>query len=64
VYVEDKTHLVVENNINPKQEVEPSTGLGLANIKNRYLFLSGKEVIITREDGIFKVGLPLVEFTL
>lgn len=64
VFIEDKSFVVVENNINPKKEVEPSTGLGLANIKNRYLFLSGKEVKISQNDGIFRVSLPLVEFTL
>ena len=64
VYVEDKTYLVVENSINPKKEVETSTGIGLNNIKNRYLFLSGKEVKISEENGIFRVSLPLVEFVL
>ena len=64
VYVEDKTYLVVENNINPKKEVENSMGIGLNNIKNRYMFLSGKEVIISEESGIFKVSLPLVEYVL
>jgi len=64
VYVEDKTYLVVENNINPKKEVENSMGIGLNNIKNRYMFLSGKEVKISEESGIFKVSLPLVEYVL
>ena len=64
VYVENKSYLVVENKMNPKKEVENSTGIGLNNIKNRYLFLSGKEVKISDDDGIFRVSLPLVEFVL
>lgn len=64
VYIDDKQYLVVENKINLKEDTENSTGIGLNNIKNRYLFLSGKDVIIKDEDGIFKVKLPLIEFKL
>jgi Putative regulator of cell autolysis len=64
IYIDENRFLVVENKINQKQEVENSTGIGLHNIRNRYLFLSGKEVKITDENGIFKVSLPLVEYTL
>jgi Putative regulator of cell autolysis len=64
VYIEEKSYLVVENKINRKQEIENSTGIGLNNIRNRYLFLSGKEVKISEENGIFRVSLPLVEYSL
>ncbi|KAF0195120.1 MAG: putative signal transduction histidine kinase [Bacteroidetes bacterium] len=61
VYVADDSWLVVENNIQPKIDKEPSTGVGLANIRDRYLFLSGKEVIVKQKDNKFVVMLPLFE---
>ncbi|MBK6962517.1 MAG: histidine kinase [Bacteroidales bacterium] len=61
VYILDSDFLVVENNIQPKLEKEPSTGVGLENIRNRYLYLSGKEVIVKQEEGLFTVMLPLFE---
>jgi sensor histidine kinase YesM len=64
VYVDSQKYLVIENRINRKEDFAPSTGIGLNNIKNRYMFLSGKEVIISEENDIFKVALPLIEFKL
>lgn len=61
VYTAGNEYLVVENNIQPKIEKEPSTGVGLENIRNRYLYLSGKEVIVKQEKGMFVVMLPLFE---
>jgi len=61
VYVAEDSWLVVENNIQPKIDKEPSTGVGLANIRDRYLFLSGKEVIVKQKDNKFVVMLPLFE---
>jgi hypothetical protein len=40
---------------------EPSTGVGLENIRSRYLYLSNKEVIVKQEHGKFTVMLPLFE---
>jgi sensor histidine kinase YesM len=64
VYIDDKQYIVVENKINLKEDIEISTGIGLNNIKNRYIFLSGKAVIINEDDGTFSVKLPLIEFKL
>jgi two-component system, LytTR family, sensor kinase len=61
VYIAGNDFLVVENNIQPKLEKEPSTGVGLENIRNRYLYLAGKEVIVKQEKGLFTVMLPLFE---
>jgi sensor histidine kinase YesM len=64
LFVDEKKYLVVENKIHRKEDTEPSTGIGINNIKKRYLYLSGKDVVISEENGIFKVSLPLVEFKL
>ena len=61
IFIENNEYLVIENNIQPKIEKEPSTGVGLENISNRYLYLTGKSVIIKNENGAFIVKLPLFE---
>jgi sensor histidine kinase YesM len=61
VYISDHKYLVVENNIQPKIEKEPSTGVGLENIRNRYLYLTGKEISIQNHNNLFIVKLPLFE---
>lgn len=61
VSITENQFITVENNIQPKLESEPSTGVGLENIRNRYLFVAGKEVIINNQGNTFKVLLPLFE---
>jgi LytS/YehU family sensor histidine kinase len=61
IYISDNQYLVVENIIQPKFDKEPSTGVGLENIRNRYLYLSSKEVIVNQNNGKFIVALPLFE---
>ncbi len=54
-------HLVVRNNLQRKNQVMDSTGVGLQNIKDRYRMLtdSEAEVIVSRE--YFTVILPAIE---
>ena len=59
VYINSDKYIVVENNLQKKFD-EPSTKLGLANISERYKFLSVKEVKISESSGKFAVALPLV----
>ncbi len=54
--------LVISNNLNPKLNKEPSSGLGLSNISSRYKLLTGKSIIIEPESGKFTVRIPLVHF--
>lgn len=53
--------LIVQNNINPKLSQEKGEGLGIQNIKNRFLLIAGKEVIITHTETDFIVTLPLIQ---
>ena len=64
IYIENDSYLVVENNLQPKLDSDPSTGLGLNNIKNRYKFLNEKEVLVLKEKTKFIVKLPLFEVSL
>jgi two-component system, LytTR family, sensor kinase len=54
--------LVVANQIRPRTEGEriTSTGIGLANIKNRYLLLTKNPVQISQDDELFTVKIPLL----
>jgi len=56
----DNDYLVIENNLQQNM-IQSSTGIGLNNIKQRYLFLSSKEVIIGQSNDKFSVSLPLLK---
>jgi two-component system, LytTR family, sensor kinase len=53
--------LVVSNNLQKKNQVNESTGIGLDNIRNRYRLLSEKQVEVTESNGNFTVSIPLIE---
>jgi hypothetical protein len=53
-------NLVVENNLQPKQIVKKSSGVGLANIKQRYELLTNKKVFINQEAKRFAVAIPML----
>ncbi|WP_166964974.1 histidine kinase [Yeosuana marina] len=53
-------NLVVENNLQPKQIVKKSSGVGLENIKQRYNLLSNKKVNINQQANSFAVAIPML----
>jgi LytS/YehU family sensor histidine kinase len=53
--------LVVRNNLQKKNDVEESTGLGLSNIRKRYSLLSEKNILVVQTSEFFTVQLPLLE---
>ncbi len=55
-------YLIVSNPVRPRIELEQitSTGIGLANIKNRYQLLTKIPVEIEREEELFTVKIPLL----
>jgi hypothetical protein len=53
--------LVVSNPINPKIEPEKGTGIGLANLSNRWQLLTGQDIEIKNDGAIFSVSLPFIE---
>lgn len=52
--------LVIENNIQRKKQVESSNGQGLINLRALYSFLSEKEIMISEQENIFVVKIPLI----
>lgn len=57
----DGEYLNIENNLQKKEIIQKSSGIGLANIESRYEFLTGKKVIIEDQDNRFIVKLPVLE---
>lgn len=55
-------YLVVANPVRPRDETErlSSTGIGLANIKNRYQLLTTRSVQIAKQNDLFTVKIPLL----
>ena len=57
---EEGSNLLVENNLQPKQIVKKSSGVGLSNIKQRYELLTSKKVQIYKETNRFAVAIPML----
>ncbi|MEO5562648.1 MAG: histidine kinase [Chitinophagaceae bacterium] len=53
--------LVVSNNLQKKNQVNESTGIGLDNIRKRYKLLSDRKVEVTENGSNFTVSIPLIE---
>ena len=53
--------LVVSNNLQKKNQVNESTGIGLDNIRNRCRLLGNGEVVVTESGTNFTVSIPLIE---
>ncbi|HHV84492.1 MAG TPA: histidine kinase [Petrimonas sp.] len=56
----DNGTIRVENNRQPKQGEKNTTGLGLANLNERYHLMFGKEIEIHSDDKSFVVEVPLI----
>ncbi|WP_298534582.1 2TM domain-containing protein [uncultured Algibacter sp.] len=57
---ENNNNLIVENNLQPKQIVKKSSGVGLSNIQQRYNLLTDKKVNIIKEAKRFAVAVPML----
>ena len=51
----------VSNPIQLKKEIEPGEGIGLVNLSERYRLMWQQEVVVTRNDSIFRVEIMLNE---
>lgn len=54
-------YLIVANPLQARDQPEPSTGVGLTNITNRYKLLTGQPVRYSEQHGSFVVKIPLIE---
>jgi len=53
--------IIVSNNVQKKQVAEESTGIGLANLAERYKIISGDELIINPTEDVFSVSIKVLE---
>jgi two-component system, LytTR family, sensor kinase len=53
--------LVISNNLQKKNQVTESTGIGLENIRNRYKLLGNGQVEVIENENNFTVSIPLIE---
>lgn len=63
LYIEvsgDNNHIVVRNNLNPKQIPSESNGYGLKNLRTQYSLLSGGTVEVIEDNSHFTVKIPLL----
>ena len=61
VFQEGNGYIVVKNNVQKKNSVGESTGVGLENIRSRYQFLSDKKVLVHQDLDSFTVKIPIVQ---
>ncbi|MCD1115452.1 2TM domain-containing protein [Chryseobacterium turcicum] len=59
VFSENDT-LCIENNLQVREQLKESAGIGLANIVQRYSLLTKKNVFIEKSEDYFKVKLPIL----
>lgn len=57
---EEDGYVVVTNNLQEKQVVKKSSGVGLENIRQRYGLLTERQVQIGKGGGQFRVALPVL----
>jgi two-component system LytT family sensor kinase len=60
IHVDNEDALIVINNLQPRTISEPSTRIGLENIRKRYELISGRSVIVKKNSRSFEVALPLL----
>jgi sensor histidine kinase YesM len=61
IYFQDKHFMIVENNKTPKTIPEPSTNVGLKNIRERYRLINKQVPVITDDGHFFRVKVPLID---
>jgi sensor histidine kinase YesM len=52
--------IIIENPIQPRTDKAESSKIGLANIQSRYSYFTDEKAVITTNDNIFKIALPLI----
>lgn len=53
-------NIVVVNNLQPRTHGQPSTHLGLENIRRQYLDITKRDISVTKSENEFIVKLPIV----
>ena len=54
-------YIYVRNNLQVKIQAVNSTGMGLRNIKERFSYLTDKEIRVDQSGGFFEIAIPLIQ---
>lgn len=57
---EEDGNLVVKNNLQPRQVLKESIGVGLKNIRDRYHLLTNQPVVINKTKDEFSISIPML----
>lgn len=57
---EEDGNLVIRNNVQPKNVMKESSGVGLKNIQQRYFLLSDRPVKIQQDEKEFSIAIPML----
>lgn len=60
ILTNDNNYLIVRNKLQPRNDKEHGTKLGLQNIKKRYAHYSSLPVIVIKNNSFFEVQIPLL----
>jgi PAS domain S-box-containing protein len=60
IFVDRKEYLVVQNNLQERENYIVSTGVGLQNIRHRYLLLNQREPVFEKTNIEFIAKIPLI----
>lgn len=55
--------LVIQNKLQPKRSLHPSSGIGLKNLDERFFIITGKRITIENDGKHFTVRMPLISTT-
>jgi sensor histidine kinase YesM len=58
--IEEDGNLIISNNVQPKQVIKNSTGVGLKNIRQRYELLTNRPVTINENTNQFSISIPML----
>jgi LytS/YehU family sensor histidine kinase len=61
IFTDSTGSLVIENNLQKRNNPEPSTGVGLQNLNQRCKYLSNHHLAIQRTQTNFTVTIPLIQ---
>ena len=59
ISLEDKLYIKVENNLQPKQQLDGSFQIGLKNLGERIKLVTGKDLIVEKNNERFLVKIPI-----
>jgi sensor histidine kinase YesM len=57
---QDEKYLVIENNLHEREKLDDRTGIGIANIMQRYAMLTTEKIVIEKTTTTFLIKIPIL----